>query len=219
MELESTYAIVLQVIDYNDAQVVVHAYTSEHGRLAFIASKRSKTHRSKVLLQPLFLVEIVFYRNPKSELHRVKSVNLWKPYVDVPFNHGKTFICLFIAELLTKTLREQVSNQMLFNFLVNSLEMFDNSTSSWNSFHLSFMVHLSKFLGFYPTFGFDLSDSHNFSGLGSLLEIIKETPITQFAGLKLSREQRQAILNQLLIYYQHHLPIGGLQSHYVLSQF
>ncbi len=219
MELESTKAIILQVVDYSDSQAIVHAYTSEYGRLSFITSKKSKSVKNSVLFQPLFLVEISFYGSRYSDMKRIKAVQLWKPFVDIPFNHGKTFISLFISELLSKTLREQVANKILFNFIVNSIELFDQSCETWNCFHLSFMAHFSKYLGIFPTFGFDVSQNYENEDIGILLDRLKDTPITEFSTIKLTRTQRQVVLNRLLSYYQMHLPIGDLFSHRVLQQF
>ncbi|HPW66739.1 MAG TPA: DNA repair protein RecO [Salinivirgaceae bacterium] len=219
MELESAKAIILQVVDYSDSQVIVHAYTSEYGRLSFITSKKSKSVKNSVLFQPLFLVEISFYGNRYSDMRRIKTVQLWKPFVDIPFNHGKTFICLFISELLSKTLREQVANKVLFNFIVSSIELFDQSCDAWNCFHLSFMAHFSKYLGIYPTFGFNASQGFDSVNIGVILDRLKNTPISDFSTIKLTRAQRQVVLNRLLSYYQMHLPIGDLFSHRVLQQF
>ncbi len=219
MELESTKAVVLQVIDYSDSKIIVHVYTSDHGRMGFIASKRTKLVKNKVLFQPLFLLEIAFYPNRISDLHRIKSVQLWKPFNDIPFNHGKMFINLFLSELLTKTLNEQIANVALFNYIVNSLELFDRSPANWNCFHLGFMAHLSKYLGFFPTFGFNAYKNCNSADSEILLKKLKETPITEFSLLRFTREQRQVVLNHLLTYYQLHLPIGELYSNRVLQQF
>ncbi len=219
MEKISTKAIILQVIDYSDSQLVVQAYTQDYGRMGFIASKSTKTSRNKVLLQPLFLAEAEFYHNPRNEVQRISAVQLWKPFTDIPFNHGKTFINLFIAELLAKTLREHVANYELFNFATQSLELFDQTPSDFNNFHLSFMAHLSKYLGIFPTFGFSDSNSKTHKEIIPLLDTLMKTPLTQFSTLVYSRLQRQLLLENLLTYYQLHLPIGDLQSHKVLQQF
>jgi DNA repair protein RecO (recombination protein O) len=219
MEKITTKAIVLQVIDYSDSQLVVQAYTSEFGRMGFIAAKKTKTSRNTVLLQPLFLVEITFYNNPRNEVQRVSAVQLWKPFTDIPFNHGKTFINLFISELLSKTLREHVANPTLFDFLYRSLELFDQTPDHWNCFHLSFMAHLSKYLGIYPTFGFGMDTSTKTPDVVQHLQILMETPLSGFSSLTFSKPQRQTLLNSLLAYYQLHLPVGDLLSHKVLQQF
>ena len=219
MEKITTKAIILQVIDYSDSQLIVQAYTSEFGRMGFITGKQSKTGKTKVLFQPLFLLEITFYNNPKQEVQRVSSVQLWKPFVDIPFNHGKTFISLYISELLSKTLKEHIANPELFEFCTHSLDLFDHTQTNWNSFHLSFMAHLSKYLGIFPTFGFTTSTGNKNRNDLELLTSLIETPITNFAQLTFNKTQRQNLLNSLLHYYQHHLPIGDLHSHLVLQQF
>ncbi|MDD2564094.1 MAG: DNA repair protein RecO [Salinivirgaceae bacterium] len=221
MEKVSTKAIILQVFDYSDSQLIVHAYTKEFGRMGFIASKQSKKSKFKVLFQPLFMVELSFYNNPKHEMQRIGNVQLWKPFVDIPFNHGKTFINLFISELLSKTLKENIANLELFYFCSQSIELFDHTPTNWLNFHLSFMAHLSKYLGFFPTFGFTVSHSNNPASKEQekLLNNLTTRPLAHFAELTFNKPERQFLLNKMLEFYQHHLPIGELQSHLVLQQF
>ena len=221
MEKVATKAIILQVIDYSDSQLIVHAYTKEFGRMGFIASKQSKKSKLKVLFQPLFMVEISFYNNPKHEIQRIGNVQLWKPFIDIPFNHGKTFINLFISELLSKTLKEHIANLELFYFCSQAIELFDHTPSDWMNFHLSFMAHLSKYLGFFPSFGFSIITIETTipKKQVELLNHLISVPLTQFTDLPFSKPERQFLLNKMVDFYQHHLPIGEIQSHLVLQQF
>jgi DNA repair protein RecO (recombination protein O) len=219
MEKVTTKAIILQVIDYSDSQLIVQACTQDFGRMGFIASKNTKTSRNKVLLQPLFMVEATFYNNPRNEVQRISAVQLWKPFTDIPFNHGKTFINLFIAELLAKTLREHVANPPMFDFVAQSIVLFDQTMGDFNCFHLSFMAHLSKYLGIYPTFGFNEIKTKASNDILPLLDTLMKTPLSQFSTLSFTKLQRQSLLETLLAYYQLHLPIGELHSHKVLRQF
>jgi len=220
MEHIFTKAIILNVIDYNDTQIIVNAYTSEMGRLTFITSRKKNKIKTKVILQPLYLVEIIFKYDNKKEIQRIDNLNIWNPYTDIPNNAGKTFTALFLSELLLKTLKEQVQNKELFDFCINSFHLFDITTSNWNSFHLNFMIHLTKYLGFYPTFGI-LSNEQILKINPSTVKLIEQLikiSMQNFTSIKHSRLERQEILAILIEYYQKHIPVGVLNSCEVLRQ-
>lgn len=219
MEHISTQAIILNTFDYTDSQIIVHAFTAEMGRLSFIVSKKKKNRTIQALLQPLFLVEIVFIYNSKRELQRLNTICLWKPYTDIPCNVGKTLICFFLAELLTKTAREQIKDRELFDFCVHSFELFDQTQALWNGFHLSFMIHLAKYIGFYPTYGLFDNEWRNFTPIiTELTKSFLNTPIQNYTQVKHTRIERQQILTILIEYYQKNLPIGKINSNIILQQ-
>ena len=57
--VESTKAIILQVVDYSDSQAIVHAYTSEYGRLLYYI-KEIKIVKKQCSVSTL-LVETALY--------------------------------------------------------------------------------------------------------------------------------------------------------------
>jgi len=220
MEHIDTKAIILNVLDYTDSQLIVNAYTSEMGRIAFITSKKINKINLKVLLQPLFLVEISFKNNNKKEVQRINNLCIWKPYTNIPQNHAKIIISLFLSELLSKTFREQIPNIELFNFCVDSFLVFDRTSSNPNTFLLSFMIHLAKYLGFYPTFGIVPAEKlYNVNQtIVTLLNQLLENSVQDYEKISLSNYQFQTVLSLLIEYYQKNIPIGPLKSYSFLSQ-
>ena len=150
--VENFDGIVLRTLKYNDKLMIADIYTRSHGRLSFLVpvshSKRSKVR--SVLFQPLSMLSFIAnYRKDKS-LSRISDVQPYLLYSTVQGDVIKSSISLFLSELLTYTLREDGSDEAMFNFLYRSFILFDNLESGYADFHLVFMVQLLRYLGIYP---------------------------------------------------------------------
>ncbi|HON19128.1 MAG TPA: DNA repair protein RecO [Salinivirgaceae bacterium] len=213
--MEKTLAIVIDVINYSDNQSILQVFSDQLGRTSFIYSggqKRIKQHKT---IQPLYQVEILYHPNSKSSIKRATSINLWRPYTDIPTNHRKIFISLFISEILSKTIVENTPNPTLFSFCSDALLLFDRTKSHWESFHLSFIVHLMKHLGIFPQPSMLSTDAT----LSALLSQIFHGSVTDFSKISCSRAERNQLLAIILEHYATYLPIGEIKSHKILQQF
>ena len=71
-------------------------------------------------------------------------------YTSIPFSPEKLALSLFTAEFLYHALRSEQQNEPLFAYLVDAMQWLDMSDSGYANFHLTFLMRLSRFLGFYP---------------------------------------------------------------------
>ncbi len=150
--LITTAGIVLQLVKYGESSVIVTIYTREYGRQAFMMNvSRSKSGKRKNgLLQPLFLVDLVFYYKENRDIQRIKEIKNAPAYQNIPFHVVKSTQVLFLAEMLSKTLREQESAPEMFDFIQNALLFFDLMEGPSAAFHLWFLFRLTGYLGFLP---------------------------------------------------------------------
>lgn len=132
---------------------------------------------------------------------------------------------MFLAEVLTITLKEEEKNENLFSYLETTLLWLDNHSECAN-FHLLFLLNLTKYLGFYPEelnqeynfFNlsegkFEFNEQNNYSVSGENLILLKQLLGTTFDALsliKINTKQRQSFLNMILLYFELHL--GGFKS-------
>ena len=63
---------------------------------------------------------------------------------------SKLAIGLFVCEFLYHALRDEQRNEPLFDYVRTSIEWLDGRERDFANFHLVFLMHLSRFLGFYP---------------------------------------------------------------------
>lgn len=225
--LHTTKGIVIHHIKYAEKSVIAKIYTQKYGLQSYILNgvRNKKAKNKAVYLQPLSLVEINALQKENKGLQRVKNIGLNVPFVSIPFNINKSSIAFFIAEILYKSIKEEEANDSLFKFLHNSIQILDLKEENYNNFHLLFLAHLTKHLGFHPqitrpkknsSFYFDLQEGC-FTNLQPHHQAFIEPPIstllskvfgTNFDGMEnliLDTKQRKILLNNLLDYYSLHL--------------
>ena len=134
----------------------------------------------------------------------------------------KMAITLFLAEFLYHALRgEQQPDQQLFDYMKHSFLWLDAATDSYANFHLSFLMHLSRFLGFYPNLEvhpyFDLREG-SFCDVpplhGDFLRPDEASRIHDMMRMdyqnmhlfRMNRIDRNRCLDVMLDYYRLHLP-------------
>ncbi|RLD62267.1 MAG: DNA repair protein RecO [Bacteroidetes bacterium] len=223
--LNKTRGIILHQIKYSDSSKIVNVYTEKFGRQDFIISEsRNKKSKSKHnVLQALFLVEIDAYVKNSRQLQRIKEIKNIYPFKTIPYNITKSTIVQFIAEILYKSLHHDDINENLFNFLFQSIQLFDEEIQGVANFHLFLLVHLTKFLGFFPngqyseesTF-FDLLEgrfvmlppTHNkFINAENcfVFDKILNLSFDKLNQIKISKNIRSQLLDNIIEYYQLHI--------------
>lgn len=228
--LYSTRGIVFHTVPYSDSRVIAKIYTRDFGLLSFIVSvSRSKSGKIKSpLLQPLTQVDLRIEKKEKSHLHAVRDITLAIPYANLHSDIVKTTIALFTAEVLYKTVREEERNEAMFAYVSTALLALDIAHDGVANFHLVFMMHLARFLGFYPLENeaghnsvFDLTNGvfvggtpNHFNFLdpveSRLFESVFHSDFEHMHELQLNGEKRRIALNAIIRYYGAH--VAGMQE-------
>lgn len=237
--LATTEGIVLHLIKYGDSSAIASVYTQKFGRQSFFMhSARGKKSKNKTaILQPLFLVDIVCYHKENREIQRIKEIRNIPAYQNIPFDVVKSAQVFFIAEVLSKVLREQESSPPLFNFIKNALMFFDLMEGNSASFHLWFLLHLTEYIGFLPDLRkngsegwFDMrkgavvrfEPTHPFIAnkeATSFLCILADLKIQNIQSVKITKNIRSYLTSKLVEYYQIHFEtLGEIKSLKVLQE-
>ena len=150
--LQKTRAIILHTLRYGDSSLIVHAYTEQWGRTTFLlkgARKSRKSNRS-AMFQPLYLLDLDIYYRDNREMHWIREATFSESVPGMRQDVVKATQAIFLSEVLLRTIREEERNPDLFGFLLQSLAHFESVASPSPSFHLVFLFHYSRYLGFYP---------------------------------------------------------------------
>jgi len=146
----TTKGIVLKYFKYSEKSVITQIYTEKFGVKSYIIhgirDKKSKTKLA--CLQPLSLVEI--NATNKSNLSNVKTIKLFSPFKNIPFNIAKSTIAFFLSEIIYKSIKEEEANDDLFQFLIEKIIYFDSLENNYANFHLYFLMNFTNYLGFQP---------------------------------------------------------------------
>ncbi len=237
--LHSTEGIVLNTFRYSDSSIIAKIYTRLFGLQSYIVSSgRSKKSKTKTtLLQPLSHVVITVNHKEKNTLHHMQEIQCPHPYHTIPYNLVKSSMVLFLNEILYKCIREEESNEGLFDFINSSLQVLDVKEEEYNSFHLLFMIKLSIHLGFYPQ-GMFSEDSPWFDmqeGLfveykpahpfflnqkdGKNFFKLMNSSYEQLQNTTVPASERRSLLTSIVSYFELHLStVKDVKSHHVLSE-
>jgi DNA repair protein RecO (recombination protein O) len=235
--LEKQEGIVLKQIKYSDSGRILSIFTKEKGKRSYFLhqSSKKKAGRSAVVAQPFSLVELLVNESRvEGKMGRIKEIRIATPTLGIRENFAKTSLALFLNEVVNHCVQEEEENKGLFSFLKSSILALNHEEASIGNFHLGFLVGLATHLGIQPEVPaddrpmyFDMMEGH-FTPLrpahnmqldlpcsAALLGLIKGiTP----GSLVVSSSQRKTLLDQLLCYYELHLPnFGPIRSHQVLA--
>jgi len=195
-------------------------------------SKKSAERAS--FFQPLYLVETDLHHRPNRQMQRISNMQMYYPFQTISFDPVKSSIALFVAEILIKTLREEEANPNLFNFLLHSIQTLDLNECGTANFHLAFLVHYSRYLGFYPNTELAEADTWFDSRKGSfvviptassptseynqLLKKLFQMSFDHLDSLQISHYQRNCLISCLLDYYSIHVDnFGKIKSFNILQ--
>lgn len=224
--LKQSKGIVLSYVKYSESSIIAKIYTKDFGLQSYMAKGvRSSKSKSKIaLFEPLAQVEIITYHNENKTIHTLKEIRSHYSYQSIPFDEIKRSILFFLDEILINTIKEESSNESLFDWLAHSLTWFDLSEESALNFHLAFMIQLSRFLGFYPKKSsqannrfFDLENGVFVNFIPKTANYLNEELTFHFnklyentfeeaAKLALTSPQRRELINALVNYYKIHFP-------------
>lgn len=147
--LISSQAIVINYTRYSDSSIIAHLFTSVKGRIPVMVYGIKGKNKSKIsAFQPLYLLDVVIDYKANRNIQVLKEHRLNPPLINLTDNIVKSSISLFLAEILQKTLKEEVGDEHIFSFLNTSIKIFDELKEGVGLFHLSFLLKLSRHLGF-----------------------------------------------------------------------
>jgi DNA repair protein RecO (recombination protein O) len=223
--LHKTQGITLNTSKYSDKYSITHIFTRDFGRVSYLLP-RSQSKKQKIkssLFSPLSILNLEVEHLPLRDIQRIKEVERAFPLYDISMNMTKVSLSFFLSEFLSLVLRETERNEILYDYLRNSIETLEAADKGLGNFHLTFMIGLTRFLGIYPNM-----DSYTNRSYFDLLngEFVLQAPLhTHFLSKEqsrylcyfrrihfgnmhlfcLSHADRNAVVAALLTYYRLHV--------------
>ena len=220
-----TKGIVLRTVKYSETSLILDVFTQELGLKTYIISGVRKKNAKITLgmLQPMNILDLVVYNKDSAKINRIKEVQMSYVFKFLPFDIYKSSIALFLIEIISKSLKEKEPNKEFYDFCENSLIFLDQTNKNISTFHLIFLIKMSQFLGFNPESNYstskiffdlregkftnnlpyhsDFINERDSKNLASILSIDLETP----EKIAFSRDDKQNLLENLILYYKIHL--------------
>lgn len=237
--LIKTRGIIFRALKYSETSFITDIYTEKKGLQTYIVSgvRKKKALVPPSLLQLMTLVEMVAYHRDDKAMSRIKEIKSAKVYQSIPFDIKKSAIGMFMVEVARKTISESEENPTLFQFFFDTFSWLDSSDYPVANIHLIFLVQLSVFLGFAPggiyketTPFFDLQEGffvpqppgHTWflnEEESQIFALLLQADYPQAHLLKITLEQRQKLLSQLLLFYKLHIEnFPEINTHQILQE-
>ena len=237
--IHKTKGIVLHRFKFSDSRYIAKIYTKHFGLQTYMFyGANSKKGRMQInLLQPLFPLDMQVYHKETLEMQKVKEIAVLYPVNSFSNDIIKNSLVAFTAEFLLKILKENDADEKLFEFILNSIKVLENSNENMNNFHLAFFFLLTEYLGIKPKNNysethtiFDLQSGRFVVGIPPHKDFLNEkfskkfkdlfdTSIEQSNKLKFSVYERRYLLDAVIKFYNIHLDRPGeLKSLKVLSE-
>jgi len=184
----------------------------------------SKKGTAKYLyFQPLYIFDIEIYHKSSGDLQTLKEICLSYTPLNIPVDVYRSTLALFLSEVLYAVIREEDVNIQLFNFIESSVIALDSITGGVSNFHLWFLCALSAYVGIGPTvtneksFYFDMINGQFVAtppihpdylepNSADIFNRLMRAEIEDIATINLSGEMRTMLLDQVIKYYNLHLP-------------
>lgn len=216
--LLTSKGIVLQSFKYGENSLISKVISEERGLISLLSNKtKGKKNKQGNFFQPLNAIQFVCYLSSKSAIHRVKELSFNHAIPLSPENIQINSLRFFLAEFLSKVIKEEEQNFSLYNFLEVKLFELNSSKESLASFHIKFLIELMDMLGIQPFLNtshlyFDLEEGSsadtkpthfNFYEKGEMLLFHTAQNSTQH----IQKTDRNRLLNLLINYYD--VQLGG----------
>jgi DNA repair protein RecO (recombination protein O) len=231
-------AIVLQLIPHKDHNAIVKLFTRQSGLTScWISSLRGKSSGIRTAgLQPLTIITAIIDRRETKHLSTLKEMQISFFPSNIINAIEKSALAIFIAELLSHTIREPAADESLYDFLRETIILLNDTDERCANFHIIFMLNLSNHLGLLPKNSFSaqtpylnleegtyqaktpMHPSFLYPDESELISKLSALPISSFASAEIPSALRKNILHGLLKYFEIHTGMAPLKSHLVLEE-
>lgn len=224
MSLQVVRAVILKSINYSETQKIVYAYTREKGFLSFITPVNIFKRKSNVV-HLMQVVEIEYFENEKSNLHKLKTITPILNTSQLYFDIFKMNIVLLWAEILYLILKNEDKNEDLYDYIIRSADYLNSTQTDVGNFNLFFLYRLPTLLGFRIDTDswqegsvFNLSDGSFYPATSTIphisgpntariIHLLCTCQPEELKAIPLNRQSRNILLDVILHFLNLHLNI------------
>mgnify|MGYP006105802933 FL=1 len=221
--LVSSSAIVLSKVRYQDNDLIIKCLTRDLGVVTYMVKNISVSKKSKnkfAFFQLLNILDLETNFNPNRSIQYIKDLKIKYTFKSLHTNIYKSSVVMFLSEILSTIIHNEIKDIELFDFIESSLIWYDKSEES-SAFYLIFLMQMTDYLGFYPDCTnmhynyfnleeglFENSKNSKYVIKGSSLVLFKTILGIKFDSNKLpfiDKIKKKDILKNIIIYYKLHV--------------
>ena len=216
--ITKTRGIVLNYIKYRDTSIICKIYTEQFGLQSYIINGIRKSKSKNIgLFQPLNILDLVVYHKKTSGLQRIKESKLDYAYKTLHLDMKKISVCFFLSEFLNRISQNDDYQKDNFDFIKDSLIVFDRLEVNYSNFHIQFLIKLSKY------FGIDIGNSKHLTAknVKDDINLFVDACINNSYEVKIKSNNilRNNVINLIIEHYSRNLDINiNLNSTNILKE-
>ena len=216
--ITKTRGIVLNYIKYGDTSIICKIYTEQFGLQSYIINGIRKSKSKNIgLFQPLNILDLVVYHKKTSGLQRIKESKLDYAYKTLHLDMKKISVCFFLSEFLNRISQNDDDQKDNFDFIKDSLIVFDRLEENYSNFHIQFLIKLSKYSVF------DIGKSKHLTGenVEDDINLFVDACINNSyeVNIKSNNILRNNVINLIIEHYSRNLDINiNLNSTNILKE-
>lgn len=152
MALEKHRAVVVRTIKYSETSKIVTLYSLKSGLIKVIA-KGARKSRSRLsgILEPLNVVEVVFYHKPQRDLHTLSQADIIYSPNQLRYDAEDTLLALACCEMITNVQMLHDENAVVYRLLECIIAAFNSSKPATRRIYfLTFQLQLLRAVGLAP---------------------------------------------------------------------
>lgn len=216
-----TEGIVLRSLKYQDNHLIATVYTEAYGMQSFLIKgyHSPRARRRHSFFQPLSIIDLVYFYKETQQLQKVNESHLSLLLHSVQSHPVKLSIGLAMMEIFYDTVKEEEENRPLYHFLRSCILQLEQSERRLVQVFIFFLLHLTKFLGFFPLdksqqaprVTFDLKQgcllpAEDDQPAMRLLRDFLHSSLHTCQQISFDARSKRQLLRLLFSYYQHYVP-------------
>ncbi|MBI1184357.1 DNA repair protein RecO [bacterium] len=150
--LHAGRGIVLGFIKYGESSVIARIFTEKHGLVPFMVQGvfRKKARISASQLQPLTLLDMVYYFRDNKQVQNIKEVRANPPLNIIQSNVVKSSLAIFASDVLKQLLKNTGSEPDLFHEVYAQVVALNGAEEASAYWPHHFLIEVAKTQGFAP---------------------------------------------------------------------
>ena len=121
--------IVLGHTRYSDSSIVVQALSRQRGRLALMVFGIGKNKSRLGAFHPMSLLDVVYVYKAERQVQKLSEYKPSPPLASCIADLRKSTLLMFIAEVVSKSIREEASDDNQFSFIDTSVQMLEQMSA------------------------------------------------------------------------------------------
>ena len=215
--------VVLSHTRFSDSSIIVQALSRQHGRISLMVYGFGGKSRSKMgAFHPMSLLDVIYSYKSERDVQKLTEYKPAPNLVNCTADIRKSTLLMFMAEVVSKSIREEAEDDAQFEFIDTSVQILEQMQAGLQFFHLAFMVKLSRILGFFPSIDsghqfFDLEQGHSTavrpvhrhyvsSEVFSRIAYFADCQYNNLCDVQISRQERDVMLETVIQWYQFRIP-------------